>query len=189
MKKEIFPLLLAAILLCGCGSPEQPVQTAAPTAEILESVPPTTVEETVPPTTAEETEPPATVQTQPPIVLELTEEEQQLLLKIGMAELGEEGCTECVALVMRTVLNRQASGRFGKTLRGILYAQDQFTPVIDGTFEAAQPNEICCEALDMVLRGWDESEGALFYEFCEGESWHSRNLQLLTEHCNTRFYQ
>lgn len=180
MKKLIISLLIAA-LLCGCGSREPEIQTVPAETEPLpvETIAGTT-EMTLPETTAE---------TQPPIVLDLSEEEQMLLLKIGMAELGEEGCPECIALVMRTVLNRLEDGRYGKTIRGILYAQDQFTPVMDGTFEDAEPNETCYEALDMVLRGWDESQGALFYEFCQGESWHSRNLKLLTEHCNTRFYQ
>jgi len=122
-------------------------------------------------------------------VVELSEEDKQLLLKIGMAELGKEGCVECIALVMCTVRNRVESGRFSGSIRGVLYAKDQFTPVMDGTFETAVPNDACCEALAMVQSGWDESQGALYYEFCEGESWHSRNLQLLTQHCNTRFYQ
>lgn len=190
MKKAIILLLLAA-LLCGCGA-EAPVpaveeSTGLPTETTAAAVPENTGE-TVEETTGEAMEE-TTVETEPPIVLDLSEEDQMLLLKIGMAELGQEGCEECIALVMRTVLNRQASGRFGKTIRGILYAQDQFTPVMDGSFEIAEPNEACYEALDMVLRGWDESQGALFYEFCQGESWHSRNLKLLTEHCNTRFYE
>lgn len=182
MKKAMI-LLLLAVILCGCAAQEPQVQTTAPT--VAETV----IPETEPPQTTCPTVPETTVQTEPPIVLELTDEEQKLLLKIGMAELGHEGCKECVALVMRTVLNRQLDGRYGKTVKGILYAQDQFTPVMDGSFESTEPNAVCYEALDMVLRGWDESEGALFYEFCEGESWHSRNLQLLTEHCNTRFYK
>ena len=105
-----------------------------------------------------------------------------------MAELGHEGCKECVALVMRTVLNRQLDGRYGKTIKGILYAQDQFTPVVEGTYEKAQPNALCEQALEMVIKGWDESQGALYYEWCEGESWHSKNLNLLCQHCDTRFY-
>ena len=180
MKKAILLMLLTA-LLCGCGSREPEVQTVPRETE------PFPVETTV--ETTEITHPETTAETEPPIVLDLSEEDRELLLKIGMAELGGEGCVECIALVMRTVLNRVESGRFGSTIRGVLYAQDQFTPVMDGSFETAQPNEACREALDRVVRGWDESEGALFYEFCRGESWHSRNLTLLTEHCNTRFYK
>ena len=111
-----------------------------------------------------------------------------MLLKIGMAERGSTECTECIALVMRTVLNRVETGRFGKSIRSVLFAQDQFTPVTDGSYEKAQPSERCREALDMVIYGWDESQGALYYEWCVGESWHSKNLNLLLQHCDVRFY-
>lgn len=121
-------------------------------------------------------------------VYEFTPEEEELLLKIGMAERGDTGCTECIALVMRTVLNRVESPKFSSSIRGVLYTQDQFTPVMKGTFEAVQPNDACRDALEMIKSGWDESQGALYYEWCEGESWHSRSLTLLFQHCDTRFY-
>lgn len=121
-------------------------------------------------------------------VMELTEEEQTMLLKLGMAERGNTECKECIALVMRTVLNRVESGRFGKSIRSVILAKDQFTPVSDGSYYSAEPDDRCREALEMVICGWDESQGALFYEWCEGESWHSKNLHLLFQHCDTRFY-
>lgn len=129
-----------------------------------------------------------TVETTLPDVVILTEEEKQLLLKLGMAERGSTGCVECTALVMNTVLNRLSDERFPSSIQRIIYAQDQFTPVMDGSFEKAQPNDLCREALEMVIKGWDESQGALYYEWCEGESWHSKNLNLLFQHCDTRFY-
>lgn len=170
-------LLLSALILAGCASPSPapsapstvPVPTTAPTV-------PTAAAETVPATTV------------PAVVPELSEEDQALLLKIGMAELGSTQCETCIALVMCTVLNRVASPRFGSTVSSVILAPGQFTPVSDGTFDSAQPNDACYAALDQVLRGWDESQGALYYEFCDGPSWHSQNLQLLTHHCNTRFY-
>ncbi len=180
MKFRILFLLCLALLLMGCV-PAQPEETVPPAATLP---PETTAAVTIPTTIPVETE-----ATLPPIVLELSQEEQDMLLKIGMAELGTEECPECVALVMCTVLNRVNAGGFGGSIYGVLHAQDQFTPVGDGTYAKAEPNETCYAALDMVLRGWDESQGALYYEFCQGESWHSKNLQLLTEHCNTRFYK
>ena len=175
MKKAAY-ILVILLLLSGCGSPG-PAETV-PTAETAE---PTVV------TTAIPTEP-ATTEPPPVPVVELTEEEKTMLLKIGMAERGNTECTECIALVMRTVLNRVEAGRFGKSLRSVLFAQDQFTPVADGSYEKAEPNERCFEALDMVIYGWDESQGALYYEWCDGESWHSKNLHLLFQHCDVRFY-
>ncbi len=192
MKRQIALFLILTLVLSGCGKPaETPaVHTLPPEPTAETTFPPeTTAAATLPPETVPETTAEPTVETTLPIVVALSPEDQELLLKIGMAELGKEKCPECVALVMCTVLNRVASKRFSSTVRGVIYAQDQFTPVWDGTFDAAKPNDTCYEALDMVIHGWDESQGALYYEFCQGESWHSRNLKLLTEHCNTRFYE
>lgn len=172
---------MAAICLNGCTD-AAPVKTApASVVTVAPTVPATTA------TTTLETIPGETTMPVAP-VMELTREEQELLLKLGMAERGETECSQCIALVMCTVLNRVRSERFGSSVSAVIYAKDQFTPVGDGTFSAAVPNEACYEALEMVIYGWDESQGALYYEFCDGPSWHSRNLQLLTEHCNTRFY-
>lgn len=188
MEKAIF-IFLILLILSGCASPAVP-ETIPPETTTPEttsaSLP--TVPETVPTTAAtiaaetETTAPPAE-----PVVI-LTEEEKTMLLKIGMAELGQGDCTECIALVMRTVLNRVEAGRFGRGIYGVLHAPEQFTPVMNGTYAAAEPNERCQEALNMVICGWDESQGALYYEFCKGESWHSKNLHLLFQHCDTRFY-
>ena len=160
-----------------------------------ETVPETTVPATmVPETAAEPTTIPTEAVTEPavettaPVLLTFTEAEEELLLKLGMAERGETWCVDCIALVMRTVLNRVESPKFSSTVKGVIYAQDQFTPVMDGSFESAQPNSACYDALEMIRQGWDESQGALYYEWCEGESWHSRNLNLLFQHCDTRFY-
>ncbi|MBQ2854978.1 MAG: cell wall hydrolase [Oscillospiraceae bacterium] len=174
----------------------QPQETTAPT-ELPETHPAETeapAEETTEATTEATTEPVTEATTQPtteetePFVLSFTEEEEELLLKIAMAERGNSSCTECAALVMRTVLNRVEAPKFSSTIKGVLYAQDQFTPVMDGSFEEAEPNDLCRNALDMVKRGWDESRGALYYEWCQGESWHSQNLNLLFQHCDVRFY-
>ena len=136
--------------------------------------------------TEEPTQPAA--ETFPPEVLTFTEEEEELLLKLGMSERGSTGCVTCMALVMRTVLNRVESPKFSSTIKGVIYAQDQFTPVMDGSFEQAEPDWLCEKALEIVKQGWDESQGALYYEWCQGESWHSQNLNLMLQHCDTRFY-
>ena len=191
--KKLIIFLCVVLMLLGAGlwfavrTAQQAVQTVL--SEQLGE--PTVPAETVPQTTAvPETEPPTTAppETLPPYVLSFTDEEELLLLKLGMAERGESGCTECIALVMRTVLNRVDGPKFSSTIRGVIYAQDQFTPVAEGTFESMIPNNACYDALDMIKRGWDESQGALYYEWCEGESWHSRNLNLLFQHCDVRFY-
>lgn len=175
--KKVAVLLIVMLLLTGCrmsppAEPTEPAETAPTTVATEAAAIPTEPETTAPPVP----------------VVELTEDEKTMLLKIGMAERGNTECTECIALVMRTILNRVEAGRFGKSIKGVLFAQDQFTPVSDGSYHKAEPNERCQEALNMVIYGWDESQGALYYEWCTGESWHSKNLNLLFQHCDVRFY-
>ena len=193
MKKFMIAALLI-LMLAGCGKkasiPEQivtlPTETVVSQAETAATEIAVTEPEVLP-TTEPETQPPT--EEILPDVYAFTAEEEELLLKLGMAERGNAGCTECIALVMRTVLNRVEAEKFSSTIRGVIYAQDQFTPVMDGSFEKAVPNDRCYEALAMVRKGWDESQGAFYYEWCEGESWHSQNLQLLFQHCDVRFYK
>ena len=182
MKKIILFFLCSLLLFCtACSSSAPEPETVVPTTvSETESVVVTLPAET-------ETQPETTTMPAVPVV-ELTEEEKSMLLKIGMAERGNAGCTECIALVMRTILNRVESDRFGSSVRSVLFAEDQYTPVTDGSYDSAEPNERCYEALDMVIYGWDESQGAVFYEWCKGESWHSKNLHLLFQHCDVRFY-
>ena len=185
MKKLSFLFFLLLIFCAGCSLRKAPPPTQATEPSV--TVPATVTTLPQPTETEEETEPETSLPPPEPALL-LTEEEETMLLKLGMAERGQEGCAECIALVMRTVLNRVNADRFGSSIRSVILAQDQFTPVMDGSYYSAQPNDLCREALDMVIYGWDESQGALYYEWCEGESWHSRNLHLLFQHCDTRFY-
>lgn len=179
MKRAVVFALLAVFLLSlwGCSSsvPQEPQPTT---------------ETTVPPIILPQTLLPAEVAKIPAAeaVLHLTDKEKEILLKIGMAERGNTGCTECIALVMCTVLNRVEAPKFGSTIAKVVLSPEQFTPVANGYYYKAKPNENCYDALEMVLYGWDESQGALYYEWCEGESWHSKNLHLLFQHCDVRFY-
>ena len=160
----------------------------------------TTVPTTMPETTAAMEEPttaPTTLPTEAPTettqplpVRTFTPEEEELLLKIGMAERGDTYCTDCIALVMCTVLNRvDTPDKFGSTIKSVLYAEGQFTPVMEWKFEEVEPNYVCKKALDQVKSGWDESQGALYYEWGREEGWHARNLNFLFKHCDTKFYK
>lgn len=198
MKKVISGLCVLVFLLVGLWTatwilqlqkvPEQitvqtQVQTMPAETEPLTATIPAEAPAEVP------TEAPAEAITELTYVYDFTEEEERILLKLAMAERGTTGCVDCIALVMRTVLNRVEGPKFGSTIKGVIYAQDQFTPAMDGTLEYAVPNQLCRDALEMIKTGWDESQGALYYEWCEGESWHSRNLDLLFQHCDVRFYK
>ena len=125
--------------------------------------------------------------------LDFGADDSEILLKIAMAE-AEGECTEGKALVMLVVLNRVWDNEFPDTIEDVVFQKYgdtyQFTPVKpQGRYWTTDPNEDCYKALDMVLDGWNESKGALYFESCSGDSWHSRNLEYLFTVGGHRFYK
>ena len=117
------------------------------------------------------------------------EEDSYLLAKIAMAE-AEDQDMEGKALVICVVLNRVWNDTFPGTIRDVIFEKNQFSPILDGRWDRVEPNEDCYKALEMVEQGWDESQGATYFEVTQSQStWHSRNLQKLFEHQDTSFYK
>lgn len=119
-------------------------------------------------------------------------EDALILHKISIAEAGGES-VESMALIMLVVLNRANDDYFPDSIEEVVFqkvsGKAQFTPTVDGNYNDAQPNEKSEKAMELVLSGWDESNGALYFEACKGESWHSKNLDLLFERDGIRFYK
>lgn len=116
-------------------------------------------------------------------------DDSERLMKIAMAEAESEG-VEGKALVMLVVLNRVWSDDFPGTIEEVIFQPRQFSVVTEGSrYYTTEPDAECYEALELVLSGWDESYGALYFESCAGSSWHSRNLEFLFEVGNHKFYR
>ena len=117
-----------------------------------------------------------------------TSYEGYLLARIAMAEAESED-TECKALVILTVLNRVGSDSFPDSIEEVIFQKGQFSPISNGRWDRVEPDKDCWAALDLVESGWDESQGALYFEASKDhDTWHSRNLVKLFEHGVTTFY-
>ena len=137
------------------------------------------------------------VTTKSPEKLNLTDRDKYLLAKLAMAE-AEGESIELKALVMNVVLTRVESKGFPNTIEEVIFQHTtkggkvvyQFSPVSSGgRWWTTEPNEDCFKAVEMVINGYNESQKALYFESCSGESWHSRNLELLFEKESHRFYK
>lgn len=125
----------------------------------------------------------------------LSENDMYLLAKLAMAE-AEGESFETKLKVILVVLNRVESEKayFPDTIEEVIFQKRngvyQFTPIGGGRWNKVEPNEECWEAVNVVnTTDYDFSEGALYFEACSGESWHSRNLELICQSDNTRFYK
>ena len=172
------------ILICAIAAG---LITTAVVAEISKNKASASVSDELPIIVSKEPQPVRETQPETEVHKRWTDDEAYLLAKIAMAEAESED-TECKALVILTVLNRVESDSFPDTIKEVIYQHDQFTPVLNGRFDWVEPDEDCYAALRLVESGWDESQGALYFETADYEVWHDRNLKKLFDHGVTTFY-
>lgn len=121
----------------------------------------------------------------------LTDAERTALVKIAEAEASTEGL-HGKALVMLVVINRaECEYEFENDVVGVIFEKGQFSPVRPGCrYWTTTPDDECYEALELVLSGWDESRGALYFEGHKTtDNWHWRNLDFLFKYGSHRFYK
>ncbi|MBQ9305826.1 cell wall hydrolase [Butyrivibrio sp.] len=115
--------------------------------------------------------------------------DEYLLARLAMAEAEGEDI-EGKALVIKVVMNRFASEMFPNSIREIIFQEKQFASISDGRWYKVQPNEECWKALELIKKGWDKSQGALFFERSDlSDSWQSQHLQLVKTHQHHNFYR
>lgn len=116
-------------------------------------------------------------------------EDSEMLMKIAMAE-AEGESVEGKALVMLVVLNRVWSDDFPNTIEEVIFQPVQFSTVSEGgRYWTTEPDDGCREALRLLLDGWDESYGALYFESGGKDGWHSQNLEFLYQFGGHKFYR
>ena len=93
-------------------------------------------------------------------------------------------------LVVNVVMNRVNSPRFPNTIRDVVFQPGQFTPITNGAFDRAAPDERIRRNVQRALNGEDHSRGALFFRMIRGVegSWHEQTLTALFDHGTHRFF-
>lgn len=123
----------------------------------------------------------------------ITDDEYQVLLKIVEAEAPDEDIMGKM-LVANVVLNRLEIGFGGDTISEVVFYEGQFSPVASGKIFKVTPSAETIEAVERVLDGEDESQGALYFiakakASKSGIRWFEKNLQFLFKHGNHEFYK
>ncbi len=127
----------------------------------------------------------------------LSDEDKMILYKIVEAEAGSEDRIGKI-LVANVVLNRLADDSFPDTVEGIVFQQEagvaQFSPVANGRYYSAIPEEDTIEAVEAALRGEDYSDGALYFmarKYADGDNvkWFDDNLDCVLVHGGHEFYK
>lgn len=88
-------------------------------------------------------------------------DELQLLARLVYSEARGESFTGQVA-VAAVAMNRLQSKDFPNTLKGVIFEPYAFTAVMDGQYWLS-PNKTAYRAAWEAARGWDPTNGALYY--------------------------
>lgn len=80
----------------------------------------------------------------------LTLAERELLAQLLYHEARGESL-ECQKAVVSVILNRVDSGKWGNTLNDVIYAKNQFEPVVRGLLPNTKPLQAQYEAIDYVI--------------------------------------
>lgn len=131
-----------------------------------------------------------------PEVIELSEEDYEVLLRIVEAEAGGED-VEGRMLVAGVVLNRVANENFPDTVKDVVFQREngtaQFSPAYSGRYDRVVVSEDTIEAVDKVLAGEDISQGALFFasrKYADSNKmrWFDEHLTFLFSHGGHEFF-
>lgn len=127
----------------------------------------------------------------------LCEDDRKILYKIVQAEAGGEDRVGKI-LVANVILNRLEDEHFPDTIKEVVFQQKdgvaQFSPIANGKYEKAVPDEDTIEAVDAALLGEDYSEGALYfmarkYADPENVKWFDSSLDQVFVHGGHEFYK
>lgn len=82
--------------------------------------------------------------------LKITDSDRELIAQLLYHEARGESL-ECQKAVVSVIINRLNSGKWGKTIKDVIYAKNQFEPVSRGLVERTKPLENQYKAIDYVL--------------------------------------
>lgn len=122
-------------------------------------------------------------------ILEFSYDDAQLLLAVGRTEGGPTLLGQLWAI--RTIINRVQSDDFPNTVEEVIHQEGQFEVIDNGMWENADINSDTHIALAMIEGGWDETQGALYWEANSNteNSWHATHLEFIAEIEGNRYYK
>lgn len=118
---------------------------------------------------------------------------RRILERIVEAEAGDQDLRGRI-LVANVVMNRVKSEEFPDSVRGVVFAHRQFSPVSNGRYYSVDVSEESKRAVQKALQGEDYSRGALYF-MCRSASspsnvaWFDRDLTRLFAHGGHEFFR
>lgn len=130
-------------------------------------------------------------------VISLGTDQKEVLLRIVEAEATGEDIKGKM-LVANVILNRVNSSQFPDTVKEVVFQKNgkitQFSPIADGRYWSVSISKSTREAVERVLNGEDESQGALYFSARSkakksNMNWFDNHLTWLFKYGGHEFYK
>lgn len=118
---------------------------------------------------------------------------RQILERIVEAEAGDQDVIGR-QMVANVILNRLQSDQFPNTVKGVVFAYRQFSPVSNGSYYRVTVSKLTKTAVEKALREKDNTKGALYFMYRAGSdagnaAWFDRDLTKLCEYGCHEFFR
>lgn len=123
-----------------------------------------------------------------PDVIDLTQDEAWLLMKIAVAEAGYDDYVG-QSYIMQTVQNRIESDEFPDTVGEVIFQSKQFSSVKDGRLEESEPDLDSHYALYLFETQQVKCDALFFEADWVEDSWQSKHKTKLFTHNGTVYYK
>lgn len=123
----------------------------------------------------------------------LDHEARRILERIVEAESGDQ-TIKGRQMVANVILNRMKSEKFPNSVREIVFAGRQFSPVSNGSYYRVKVSSQTKKAVEKALKEKDNTNGALYFMYRAGSdssnvSWFDRELTKLCEYGCHEFFR
>lgn len=123
----------------------------------------------------------------------LSQKDCKILERIVEAEAGDQSVKGRI-LVANVVINRIKSKEFPDSVKEVVFAPGQFSPVSNGSYFRVKISDKTKEAVRRMLKGEDYSEGALYFMYRAGSTaanvaWFDRDLSRLFQYGCHEFFR
>lgn len=123
----------------------------------------------------------------------LNKSERKILERIVEAESGDQ-TIKGRQMVANVILNRMKSKKFPNTVREVVFAGRQFSPVSNGSYYRVSISTATKMAVEKALKEKDNTKGALYFMYRAGSdssnvSWFDRELTKLCEYGCHEFFR
>ena len=118
---------------------------------------------------------------------------RRILERIVEAEAGDQN-VKGRQMVANVIINRIKSKHFPDTVKGVVFAHRQFSPISNGSYYRVSVSSLTKKAVEKALKEKDNTKGALYFMYRAGSDagnirWFDRDLTRLYEYGCHEFFK